>query len=119
LTEGSVVRPNNPSSILVAEDIAYPPGEETPFIYLGQSVTLKYSFVDDKTGKQEEESKNFVVSGIVKSTGNPTIDDAVVINLDAGNTLLQKAGKYDALFAAAAVVLSVVAGLLPAWRASG
>jgi putative ABC transport system permease protein len=102
LTEGSVVRPNNPSSILVAEDIAYPPGEETPFIYLGQSVTLEYSFVDDNTGKQEEESKNFVVSGIMKSTGNPTIDDAVVINLDAGNTLLQKAGKYDALFAAAA-----------------
>ena len=35
LTEGSVVRPNNPSSILIAEDTAYPPGEETPFIYLG------------------------------------------------------------------------------------
>jgi putative ABC transport system permease protein len=102
LTEGSVVRPSSPSSILVAEDIAYPPGEETPFIYLGQSMTLEYSFADDNTGKQEEESKNFVVSGIIKSTGNPTIDDAVVINLDAGNTLLQKAGKYDALFVTAA-----------------
>jgi hypothetical protein len=65
-------------------------------------MTLEYSFVDDNTGKQEEESKNFVVSGIIKSTGNPTIDDAIVINLDAGNTLLQKAGKYDALFVTAA-----------------
>lgn len=102
LIEGSAVRPNSPSSILVAEDIAHPPGEETPFIFLGQSVTLDYSFVDTNTGKQEDESKNFVVSGIMKSTGNPTIDDAVVINLDAGNTLLQKSGKYDALFVAAA-----------------
>lgn len=102
LTEGSAIRPNNPSSILVAEDIAHPPGEATPFIFLGQSVRVKYSFVDDNTGKQEEESKNFVVSGIMKSTGNPTIDGAVVFNLDAGNTLLQKAGKYDALFVVAA-----------------
>ncbi|MGI8834248.1 MAG: ABC transporter permease, partial [Nitrososphaeraceae archaeon] len=89
-------------SILVAEDISHPPGEATPFIFLGQSVRVKYSFVDDNTGKQEEESKNFVVSGIMKSTGNPTIDGAVVFNLDAGNTLLQKAGKYDALFVVAA-----------------
>lgn len=102
LSEGSAIRPNNPSSILVAEDIAHPPGEATPFIFLGQSVRVKYSFVDDNTGKQEEESKNFVVSGIMKSTGNPTIDGAVVFNLDAGNTLLQKAGKYDALFVVAA-----------------
>lgn len=101
LTEGSTIRPNNPSSILVAEDIAHPPGEATPFVFLGQSVRVKYSFVDDETGRQEEETKNFVVSGIMRSTGNPTIDGAAVVNLDAGNTLFQKAGKYDSLFVVA------------------
>jgi hypothetical protein len=34
-------------------------------------------FVDPQTGKSEEETKNFVVSGIMESTGNPTIDEAL------------------------------------------
>ena len=98
--EGSSISQNNPSSILVAEDVANPPGEDTPFITLGQSITLKYSFVDSQTGKSEEETKNFVVSGIMESTGNPTIDGALVINEDSGDSLFQKAGKYDSLFVA-------------------
>ena len=36
--EGSSIRQNDPSSILVAEDVANPPGEDTPFISLGQSI---------------------------------------------------------------------------------
>src|SRR5829696_99928 len=84
--EGSSIRQNDPSSTLVAEDVADPPGEDTPFISLGQSV------------KSEEEAKNFVVSGITESTGNPTIDEALVINEDSGNSLFQKAGKFDSLF---------------------
>jgi putative ABC transport system permease protein len=98
--EGSSIRQNDPSSILVAEDVANPPGEDTPFISLGQSVKVRYSFVDPQTGKSEEETKNFVVSGIMESTGNPTIDEALVINEDSGNSLLQKAGKFDSLFVA-------------------
>ena len=98
--EGSSISQNNPSSILVAEDVATPPGEDTPFITLGQSITLKYSFVDSQTGKSEEETKNFVVSGIMESTGNPTIDGALVINEDSGDSLFQRAGKYDSLFVA-------------------
>jgi putative ABC transport system permease protein len=100
-TGGSTIRPNDPSAMIVAENVANPPGETTPFMVLGQSVRAKYSFVDDKTGKQKEESKNFVVTGIMKSTGNPTIDNAVVINVASGDSLLQKTGKFDSLFVVA------------------
>ena len=36
----------------------------------------------------------------MESTGNPTIDEALVINEDSGNALFQKAGKFDSLFVA-------------------
>jgi putative ABC transport system permease protein len=102
LTEGSTLpSPADPTAILVAEDIAFPPGEATPFINLGQSIRLTYSFVEPETGEAKEESKSFVVRGIIESTGNPTVDDAVVIGLQPGDTLLQRAGKYDSLFVAA------------------
>jgi putative ABC transport system permease protein len=102
LTEGSTFpSAADPTAILVAEDIAFPPGEDTPFINLGQSVRLTYSFVEPETGEAKEESKSFVVRGIIESTGNPTIDNAVVIGLQAGDSLLQRAGKYDSLFVAA------------------
>jgi putative ABC transport system permease protein len=98
LVEGSTLRQNDPSAMVVAENVAIPPGETTPFITLGQSVRAKYSFVDDITGKSKEELKNFVVTGVMKSTGNPTIDNSVIINTDAGNAFLQKSGKFDSLF---------------------
>jgi putative ABC transport system permease protein len=102
LTEGSTFpSPADPTAILVAEDIAFPPGEATPFINVGQSVRLTYSFVEPETGETKRESKSFVVRGIIESTGNPTVDNAVVIGLQPGDTLLQRAGKYDSLFVAA------------------
>jgi putative ABC transport system permease protein len=102
LSEGSTLpSPADPTAILVAEDIAFPPGEATPFINLGQSIRLTYSFVEPETGEAKEESKSFVVRGIIESTGNPTVDNAVVIGLQPGDTLLQRAGKYDSLFVAA------------------
>jgi putative ABC transport system permease protein len=102
LMEGSTLpSANDPTAILVAEDIAFPPGESTPFINLGQSVSLSYSFVDPDTGEAKDESKSFVVRGIIESTGNPTVDNAVVIGLQPGDDLLQRAGKYDSLFVAA------------------
>jgi putative ABC transport system permease protein len=101
LVDGSSLRQNDPSAMIVAEDVANPPGETTPFISLGQSVRAKYSFVDDKTGESQEESKNFVVTGVMKATGNPTIDNSVIINTNAGNAFLQKSGKFDSLFVVA------------------
>ena len=62
---------------------------------------LTYSFVEPETGEAKEESKSFVVRGVIESTGNPTVDNAVVIGLQAGDALLQISGKYDSLFVAA------------------
>jgi putative ABC transport system permease protein len=97
-TDGSTVQPNNPAAMVVAQDVANPPGDANPFLVLGQSVKATYSFVDAITGVQKEQSKNFIVTGIMKETGNPTIDNGIVINLQAGNSLLQKSGKFDSLF---------------------
>ena len=98
LQEGSQIKPNDPSAIVIAENIAKPPGEDNPFVTLGETIELEYSFIDDTTGKQDTVSKNFLVTAIMESTGNPTIDNAAVINLDAGDSLFQKSGKYDSLF---------------------
>ncbi len=97
-TGGSTLQPNNPSSMIVAQNVANPPGDSNPFLVLGQSAKVTYSFVDSTTGQQKQESKNFIVTAIIKETGNPTIDGAIVINLQAGNSLLQKSGKFDSLF---------------------
>jgi putative ABC transport system permease protein len=98
--EGSSIREGDPSAAILAEEVAFPPGEDVPFAQIGEAIRLTYSFVDE-AGNTQENSKNFVVSGIMESTGNPTIDNAIVINLEAGNSLLQRAGKYDSLFVAA------------------
>jgi putative ABC transport system permease protein len=97
-TDGSMAQPNNPAAMIVAQDVANPPGDANPFLALGQSVRATYSFVDTDTGRQKEQSKNFIITGIMKETGNPTIDNGIVINLQAGNSLLQKSGKFDSLF---------------------
>ncbi len=101
LQEGSQIKQNDPSAIVIAENIAKPPGEDNPFVTLGETVELEYSFIDATTGKQDTISKNFLVTAIMESTGNPTIDGAAVINLDAGDSLFQKSGKYDSLFVVA------------------
>jgi putative ABC transport system permease protein len=95
---GSTVQPNNPAAMIVAQNVANPPGDANPFLVLGQSVKVTYSFVDSDTGEQKQESKNLIITGIMKETGNPTIDNGIIINLQAGNSLLQKSGKFDSLF---------------------
>ncbi len=99
-SEGSAIRRGDPSAAILAKDIAFPPGDDNPFAQLGEVVRITYTYVDE-SGDTQENSKNFVVSGIMEPTGNPTIDNAIVINLDAGNSLLQRSGKYDSLFVAA------------------
>jgi putative ABC transport system permease protein len=99
--KGSTIRPNDPSAILLSDSVANPPGDNSPFAVIGQTVNLKYSFVDSSVGKEQVNSKSFVVSGIMKPTGNPTIDNAVVLNRMTGNTLLDKSGRYDAVLVAA------------------
>lgn len=99
--DGSSIRQNDPSSIILSEKVAQPAGDATPFAVVGQTLRATYTFVNPDTGKQDKETRSFVVSGIMKSTGNPTIDNAVVFNRIAGNQMLHKAGKYDALLVVA------------------
>ena len=99
--EGSSIRQNDPSAIVLSDSVANPAGENAPFAVIGQTMRVKYSFVDADTGKQEENSKSFVVSAIMEPTGNPTIDNSVIFNRIAGNALLEKANKYDSLLVAA------------------
>lgn len=99
--EGSSIRQNDPSAIILSEKVANPPGDSTPFAVIGQTLRATYTFVNPDTGKQDKETRSFVVSGIMKATGNPTIDNAIVFNRIAGNQMLHKAGKYDALLVVA------------------
>jgi putative ABC transport system permease protein len=99
--EGSTVRQNDPSSLIVSNDLANPPGEDTPFLKLYQTVKATYTFVDPTTGKRESDSKSFVVRGIIKQTGNPNIDNSAVIGTDVGNALFHKSGKFDSLIVVA------------------
>jgi putative ABC transport system permease protein len=99
--EGSSIRPSDPNAIIIPSDVAFPPGEENQFLTLGESVRAEYSYIDPTTAKEKKETKNFVVSAIMKRTGNPTVDNAVVINTVTGNSLFQKTGKYDSLIVVA------------------
>ncbi len=95
--KGSSPVSNDPSSIFVADSIANPSGEPIPFLFIGQTVSATYSYVDPDTGESKTELKSFIVRGIIKSTGNYLIDKAVMINEDTGNSLLHKSGKFDSL----------------------
>ena len=96
--DGSTVQPGNPSSLVVAHDVANPAGDPNPFLAIGRNVKVTYSFVDPITNQPKQESKNFVVSAIMQETGNPTIDNAIIMNPQSGNSLLQKSGKFDSIF---------------------
>lgn len=99
--EGSSIRPSDPNAIIIPSDVALPPGEENQFLTLGESVRAEYSYIDPTTAKEKKETKSFVVSAIMKRTGNPTVDNAVVFNTVTGNSLFQKANKYDSLIVVA------------------
>jgi putative ABC transport system permease protein len=94
--EGSVLLSNDPSFLLLAENVARPPGEDFDLAVLGQAVQAKYSFVDE-SGQQKVNSRSFVVKSILKVTGNPTVDSAGIITLDAANSLMNKGNRYDGI----------------------
>jgi putative ABC transport system permease protein len=98
--DGSIVRPDDRSAVLVGDTIANPPGVSTPFIVLGQTIKLTSSYTD-ASGKPATEVMNYIVSGIMQPSGNTRIDDSIIISLDAGNQLLRKSTKYDQLVVAA------------------
>jgi len=105
--EGSVLLSNDPSFIMLAENIARPPAETFPFAVLGQALQAKYSYVDE-SGEQKVNSKSFVVRAILKITGNPTVDNAAIMTPAAANSLMNKGNRYDSI-----IVLAKNAELVP------
>ena len=110
-TEGSIMNPEDESAIYLPSLIVNNLWEELPEeaadnnssteAVIGQQVNVTYTSIDLATASRQSQSEAFSVAGIMKPVGNPTIDRAVVFNLDAGNKLLQKSGRYDSLFVAA------------------
>ena len=100
LTTGSVIRSNDPSAVLLPRKLAQPPGKP-PLAAIGQTVQLNYRSVSAETGKPVVLSRSFVVTGIINDTGEPNIDNGIMINLAASRQLLKKSGVYDGLMVAA------------------
>lgn len=98
--DGSTIKPTDRSAVLIGDTIANPPGATTPFVVLGQTIKLTYSYTGPN-GKPATEVMNYIVSGIMQPSGNTRIDDSIIISLDAGNQLLHKSTKYDQLVVAA------------------
>ncbi len=95
-TDDSTINPTNNANAVVGDTIANPSGATTPFVTVGQTLTITYSYADS-AGKSQTAQKNFLVTAIMKSSGNTRIDNSLVINLDAANQLLHKNRRYDSL----------------------
>ncbi|MGH2611741.1 MAG: ABC transporter permease [Rhabdochlamydiaceae bacterium] len=96
LVPGSTIDPNSRASAAVGDTVANPPGATTPFVTVGQTLKVTFSY-SDPAGKQLQESRNFLVTAVMKPSGNDRIDNSLVINPDAANQLLKKSGRYDFL----------------------
>ncbi len=94
--DGSNLSPSDRSAAVVGDTIANPPGATTPFVTVGQTLKITYSYTDS-SGKSQQESRNFLVSAIMTPSGNPRIDNSLIINLDAANQILHKSNRYDSL----------------------
>ncbi len=94
--DGSAVDPSDRSAMIVGDTVANPPGATTPFVTLGQTIQASFTYAD-ASGKQVQESKSFVVTAIMKPSGNNYLDNSVIINLDAGDQLLHKSERYDSV----------------------
>ncbi|WP_165776428.1 ABC transporter permease [Candidatus Nitrosotalea bavarica] len=93
--DGSTIRAGDRSAALVGDTIVNPPGADTAFVTLGETIKTTSTY-SDSSGSHTV-IKNYIVSGILKPSGNTGIDRSVIINLDAGNELLHKQNKYDQL----------------------
>jgi putative ABC transport system permease protein len=95
LIPGSKIEDNNPNAMLVGHDIANPPGyTHNPLITLGQTISATYT---NPNNPNISTTRSFVVTGILKETGNGGADKIVVINTHTGNLFFNMLGKYNYL----------------------
>jgi putative ABC transport system permease protein len=95
------VNANDRASAIVGDTVVNPPGATIPFVTIGETIKTTFTY-SDPGGKQVTVTKNFVITGILKPSGNTQIDRSIVVNLDAGNQLLHKLNRYDQIIVAAA-----------------
>src|SRR5215831_17017929 len=106
LVPGSAIKPGDPTAMLVGNTVAYPPGDPTPFLTVGQYVRGTYTYSKALTttatssstngyGIPTTATKTFVVSAIMQPTGDSYTDQTVYINEAEGNKLFNKAYKFD------------------------
>ncbi|MFZ0514140.1 MAG: ABC transporter permease, partial [Candidatus Nitrosopolaris sp.] len=112
LVPGSTIKAGDPSAMLVGNTVAYPPGDPTPFLTVGQYVRGTYSYSATPTttatssssngfGQPTTATKTFVVSAIMQPTGDTGTDQSIYINEAEGNKLFNKAYKFDAFMVTA------------------
>jgi putative ABC transport system permease protein len=101
LVPGSAIKPTDPTAMVVGNTVANPPGAAVPFLSIGQTVKATATYSTGASGRAATQSKTFVVSGILESSGNNYIDQAIIINEIVGNQLFHKTGKYDSITVAA------------------
>ncbi|MDE1765177.1 MAG: ABC transporter permease [Thaumarchaeota archaeon] len=94
--DGSAIKPNDNAAMIVGDTVANPPGATTPFVSVGQTVQATFTYADP-TGKQEQATKSFVVTAVMKPSGNNYLDNSVIISLNAADQLLRKSEKYDSV----------------------
>ncbi len=93
---GSAISSNDPSSMIVAENIVRPPAESFPFAVLGQALQAHYSCVDSN-GNQVVNTRSFVLRAILKVTGSNLLDNAVIVPSDVATSLMNKGNRYDGM----------------------
>lgn len=96
LSDGSELKQNDPTGMLVANFVANPEGAPT-FLAVGQTTKASYSFTDPYTGEDKTETRPFIIRGVIAQTGNPNIDRAVIVTPEVANALLHKNGRYDSM----------------------
>lgn len=101
LVPGSAIKPTDPTAMVVGNTVANPPGAAVPFLSIGQTVKATSTYSTGASGKAATQSKTFVVSGILETSGNNYVDQAIFINEIMGNQLFHKTGKYDSITVAA------------------
>lgn len=101
LEAGSYVSLQDSAGILLGYNVAYPPDLDRTFARWGQIVCLEFPKVTVEGGREKIalEKKSFQVKGILNELGNVNYDRAVFVSPAAADSLLDKGGAYDAIYA--------------------
>ncbi|MEM2896685.1 MAG: FtsX-like permease family protein [Candidatus Bathyarchaeia archaeon] len=99
LESGSLLQPNDGIGMVVGNNVAYPPGQSTPFAQYGQSIAIEY--LAQEGTSLSSTKRSFQVKGIIKYMGTTNvfipIDRMAIISLNAANSFFKRAGVYDGI----------------------